>query len=79
MKSRLDHHLAYEDQFINPIILPKEVKITEKIVIKTHSEHAHNGPEVTMREVKLKYWFLGGRREIRRCLKKMRKQIVQVP
>ena len=73
MKSRLDHHLAYEDQFINPIILPKEVKITEKIVIKTHSEHAHNGPEVTTREVKLKYWLLGGgggRREIRRCSEK---------
>ena len=53
MKGRLDHldhHLVYEDQFINPIILPKEVKISERIVIKIHSEHGNNCPDVTLRE-----------------------------
>jgi hypothetical protein len=60
-------------------VLPKEVKITEKIVIKIHSEHAHNGPEVTLREVKLKYWLLGGRGEIRRCLKACENKLCKYP
>ena len=34
MKSRLDHPLAYEDQFINPTIFPKEVKKTIFISVK---------------------------------------------
>ena len=35
----------------------------------TAKKLSHGGPEVTLRELKLQYWLLGGRREIRRVLK----------
>jgi len=79
MNSRRDHHLAYADLFINPIILPKEFKITEKIVIEIHSKHVHNGPEITLRYVKFKYWLLGGKKEIGRCLKTCENKLCKYP
>ena len=71
MQSRLDHHEFYPEQIRTPVILPKETKITEKIVLDTHKRFSHAGPEICLlvREIKLKYWITGGRREIRRCLK----------
>ena len=36
MNSRLDHHHAYQDQLIKPVILPKEERITELIVLEVH-------------------------------------------
>ena len=69
MNSRLDHHTLYPEQIRTPIILPKEQAITEHIVLQIHQDNSHIGPEICLREVKLQYWLLGGRREIRRCLK----------
>ena len=37
MNSRLEHHEAYPDQIRRPVILPKETKITELIVLQIHS------------------------------------------
>ena len=69
MQSRLDHHEFYPEQIRTPIILPRETLITEKIILDIHENFSHVGPEICLREIKLQYWLLGGRREIRRCLK----------
>ena len=69
MQSRLDHHEFYPEQIRTPTILPRETLITEKIVLDIHENFTHAGPEICLREIKLQYWLLGGRREIRRCLK----------
>ena len=69
MNSRLENHQTYPDQIRRPVILPKETRITELIILQIHNSNAHGGPEVCLRETKLRYWLMGGRREIRRCLK----------
>ena len=37
--------------------------------LTTTKKLSHGGPEATLRELKLQYWLLGGRRKIRRVLK----------
>ena len=70
MDSRLEHHHMYPEQMTKPIILPGNgEKITEFIILDYHKKLSHGGPEVTLRELKLQYWLLGGRREIRQVLK----------
>ena len=69
MNSRLEYHHLYPEQMTKPIILPDNEKITELIVLDYHKKLSHGGPEVTLREVKLTYWIIGGRREIRKCIK----------
>ena len=54
---------------IKPIIVPANEKITEFNVLDYHEKLSHGGPEVTLREVKLTYWIIGGRRKIRKCIK----------
>ena len=43
--------------------------LQKKIILDIHHNFSHAGPEKCLQEIKLQYWFLGGRREIRRCLK----------
>ena len=57
MNSRLDHHDFYPEQIRTPIILPKEQIITEHIVLQIHRENSHIGPEICLREIKLRYWI----------------------
>ena len=53
MQSRLDHHEFYPEQIRKPIILPRDTLITEKIVLDTHNNFSHAGPEICLRETKL--------------------------
>ena len=70
MESRLEPHHMYPEQMTKPIILPRDgEKITEFIILDYHKKLSHGGPEVTLRELKLQYWLLGGRREIRQVPK----------
>ena len=60
----------YSEQMTKPVILPGDgEKITEFIILDYHKRLSNGGPEVTLRELKLQYWLLGGRREIRPALK----------
>ena len=59
MNSRLEHHDAYPDQIRRPVILPKETKITELIILQIHRINSHGGPEICLRETKLRYWLIG--------------------
>ena len=69
MENRLELHYTYPEQMSRPIILlGVGEKITEFIILDYHKKFSHGGPEVTLREMKLQYWLLGGRREIRRAL-----------
>ena len=70
MESRLKPHHKYPEQMTIPIILLGDgEKITEFIILDYHKRLSHGGLEVTLIELKLQYWLLGGRREIRRVLK----------
>lgn len=69
MNSRPDHHIIYPEQISTQIVLSNEQVVTEHIVLQIHRESSHIGSEVFLREVKLRYWVTGGRREIRRRLK----------
>ena len=68
MVSRLNNLQQMPEQIKNPIILPKDAKITTLIILEHHKMAAHLGPEATLRQVRLKYWVLGGRREIRKAI-----------
>ena len=57
------------EQMRNPIILPKDSKITELIILQHHQATAHSGPELTLRNVRLQFWVTGGKRQIRKALR----------
>ena len=62
MESRLEHHHMYPEQMTKPIILPGTgEKITVFIILDYPKKLSHGGPEVTLEEMKLQYWLLGGR------------------
>ena len=48
-----------------PLILPRDSRITERIIPKHHLSNAHSGPELSLRNVRLHFWVKGGRIEIR--------------
>merc|ERR1712016_559678 len=52
-----------------PIILPDNGEKEQNSSFLNHKKLLHGGPEVTLREMKLQYWLLEGRREIRQALK----------
>jgi len=66
MKGRLENLYTMPEQMKNPIILPKDSRITELIILQHHKESAHSGPELTLRNVRLQYWVPGGKRQIRK-------------
>ena len=67
------------EQIKNPIILPKDAKITTLIILEHHKMAAHLGPEATLRQVRLKYWVLGGRREIRKAINSCESNLCKHP
>ena len=70
MKGRLDNLHSMPEQMKNPIILPRGAKITEKIILQHHQKSAHAGPELTLRQVRLYYWVLGGRQQVRKAIRR---------
>ena len=71
MKGRLDNLQTMPEQLRNPIILPKDTRITSLIIYQHHLIVAHSGPELTLRNVRLQYWLPGGRSQIRKAIKRL--------
>ena len=69
MQGRFGNHYNMPEQMRHPIILPKDSRITELIILKHHQSTAHSGPELTLRNVRLQFWVPGGRRQIRNALR----------
>ena len=69
MKGRLDNLQTMPEQLKNPIILPKDSRITDLIILQHHQMIAHSGPELTLRNIRLQYWIPGGKRQIRSAIK----------
>ena len=52
------------------IILPHGEQLVAKIILNTHTENAHAGPETTLAILRERYWVTQGRRETKRVLLK---------
>ena len=52
------------------IIIPKKVKLIEKLILHLHTNAFHSGPETTLAILRQRFWIIGGRREVKRILKK---------
>ena len=65
-KGRLDNLHAMPEQMRNPILLPKGATILNKIILDHHHKAALACPELTLRQVRLYYWVLGGRQQVRK-------------
>jgi len=65
------HNAALEYGEKHPIILPKH-GISELLIDHVHRATLHGGPQLTLRTLREKYWIIGGRRlvkkHIRRCV-----------
>ena len=79
MKSRLSWLNTMPEQVKNPIILPKNAKITSLIVLEQHKMAAHAGPELTLRNTRTKYWTIGGRQQIRKILRMCENKLCRHP
>jgi len=69
MNSRLNNLYKMPHQVRNPVILPKNAIITNLIILTQHKSAGHAGPELTLRNTRLKYWIPGGRQQIRKVIK----------
>ena len=69
MQGRLGNLYQMPEQMKHPIILPRDSRITELIILQHHQSTAHSGPELTLRNVRLQFWIVGGKRQIRNALK----------
>ena len=79
MRGRLDNLHNMPEQMKNPKILPKNAEITEKLILWYHQMTAHSGPELTLRNIRLHYWILGGRQQIRKAIKLCGHKICKYP
>ena len=61
MQGRLGNLHQMPEQMKHPIILPKDSRITELIILQHHQATAHSGPELTLRNVRLQFWITGGK------------------
>uniref|UniRef100_A0A914X7S0 Integrase catalytic domain-containing protein n=1 Tax=Plectus sambesii TaxID=2011161 RepID=A0A914X7S0_9BILA len=51
-----------------PILLPRNNRVTELIVLHKHRQMMHGGVQQTLAEVRKEYWLLKGRSEIRKII-----------
>ena len=59
IKGRLQNVYTMPEQMKNPIILPRDTRITELIILQRDKASAHFGPELTLRNVRDQYWVPG--------------------
>eukprot|EP00794_Sanderia_malayensis_P004957 gene4957-biopygen4019 len=65
---RLEHSdLDIEARF--PIILPKNHKFTDLIVVNSHLKTHHGGVKTTLAEVRTKFWIVKGRQYVKKLLR----------
>ena len=65
MKGRLDNLHTMPEQVRNPIILTKDSKVTQMLILWYHQTNTHSGPEVTLRNIRMKNWLPGGKQQVR--------------
>ena len=69
MQDRLGSLYQMPEQMKLPVISPKGSRITEFIILQRHQSTAHSGPELTLRNVRLQFWVIGGKRQIRNAFR----------
>ena len=73
MRTRLENSMLLPEQLRYPVIIPKETRLPILHIFHEHGlEHifvTHCGPEQVRRNIRKKYWVMGGRRYITRVLK----------
>ena len=79
MQGRLGNLQQMPEQMKHPIILPKDSRITELIILQHHQATSHSGPELTLRNVRLQFWITGGKRQIRNALKLCQHKLCKNP
>lgn len=57
MKGGLDNLHTMPEQVKTPIILTKDSKATQILILLYDQTNAHSGPEVTLRNIRMKYWL----------------------
>ena len=65
--TRLDHSGLPPDA-IRPILLPKNHHVTELIIRDAHAKVLHSGVAQTLARVRLRYWVIHGRNQVRRAV-----------
>lgn len=60
--------ISYDEQ--HPFILPSRNHFTNLLIVHTHVKSLHAGTQLTLANLRQKYWILGGRRTIRDVLVK---------
>lgn len=55
--------MSYDEKY--PIIIPGNSQLGKKLIIQTHLCQLHGGVQVVTRQLRDKYWFIGGRNAIR--------------
>ena len=68
-QSRL--RLAESVPFTNPepVILPKDSAVTDKIVMFVHKMHLHSGIETTHLLLRRHFWVIGGRKHVKKIIR----------
>lgn len=79
MKGRLDNLHTMLEQVRNPIILTKDHKVTQMLILWYHQINAHSGPEVTLRNIRMKYWSPGGKQQVRKAIRKCGHNLCRYP
>ena len=69
MQTRLAYSDLLPEQMKYPIILAKKSRLAELIIMDSHIQQLHAGPEQTKRLVRNKYWVVGGKRGISTVIK----------
>ena len=79
LRSRLINTLNYPEQVRNPTLLPKDMQITKFIILQYHVKNSHAGPEITFRNIREKYWLLGGKSQVRKCIRLCNHNLCKYP
>ncbi|XP_051167795.1 uncharacterized protein LOC127285701 [Leptopilina boulardi] len=68
VKGRLENSfLSYDEK--HPIILPKNSRLSELIVLQAHHESLHGGQQLTLSRVLRRYWIISAKSLINRVLR----------
>jgi hypothetical protein len=59
--------ISYDQK--HPILLPKH-QVTQLIIKEEHESHLHAGPTATLAAIRLKFWPLAGRNQVRQVIRK---------
>ena len=70
MRTRLEYSQMLPEQTKFPIILSKKSRIADLIAMHEYEQASHDVPEQTRRNLRTKYWILGGKRKIKTVIKK---------